>query len=193
MALETLEYDHTIHSTPNAGDESLLVKFFLDKLEDTNESKKKGRPIFKEVEWIDIRIPGSRGNVVVRPLREKDKQRFPQHYAAFRNRIDKGKEEIVGTPLEIWPVIASSQAAELRFFNIRTVENLAAASDELGQKFMGFQNIKTKAKAFLEAAKGTAPILKLQARMDKMDIRIDNLRAKNNYLRKKLKKAKNQE
>jgi hypothetical protein len=168
MALQSLGYDHTVHARTHAGDENLLVKFYMDLVEDTSASKKQGRPIFKEVEWIDIRIPGSR-DTRVRPARDKDKQRFPQHYAAFKARTAEDGEEVVGTPLEIWPVISASQAAEMRFFNIRTVENLAGAPDSLGEKFMGFSAIKTKAAAFLEAAKGAAPILALQERVEQLE------------------------
>lgn len=168
MALQAIDYDHTVHQRANAGDDSLLVKFYMDLMEDSVESKKQGRPIFKEVEWIDIRTPGSR-DTRIRPARERDKTRFPMHYAAFKNRIAGEGEELVGTPLEVWPAIPASQAAELRFFNIRTVENLAGASDSLGDKFMGFQAIKAKAKAFLEAAKGTAPIIALQERVEQLE------------------------
>lgn len=169
MALATLDYDHTVHQRQNAGDENLLVKFYMDPMEDPAASKKEGRPIFKEVEWIDIRIPGSRDNIVIRPVREGDKQRFAAHYAAFRNRVEKGGEEMIGTPLEVWPVVSSSQAKELHFFNIRTVEGLAGAPDSLGQKFMGFQSLKDRARAFLKAAEGTAPILALQERVEQLE------------------------
>ncbi len=60
--------------TPNAADDALLVKFYIDSVEDRQASKKEGRPVFKDMEMIDIRVPGSRNNVV-RVAREADKQR----------------------------------------------------------------------------------------------------------------------
>ena len=198
MALDTLEYDYTIHQRQNAGDENLLVKFYKAPMEDSAASLKAGRPIFKQVDWIDIRVPGSR-DTRVRPARARDKERFSQHYAAFKARTEHDDEEVVGTPLELWPVVGASQAAELRFFNIRTVENLAGAADSVGQKFMGLQDLKAKAKAFLEAAKGTAPIIELQKRMDTLEKQnaelqeeVTDYRAKEKARRKrrKLRKAK---
>jgi hypothetical protein len=44
---------------------------------------------------------------------------------------------------------------EYKYFGILTVEQLAAAGDNVGQKFMGFQQDKSRAQAFLDAANGT--------------------------------------
>ena len=44
----------------SAEDRKLLVKFFIKPREDRHASLKEGRPVFKDVEYIDIKIPGSR-------------------------------------------------------------------------------------------------------------------------------------
>ena len=159
--MDTLNYDYKVHQTPNAGDDQLAVKFFTDILRDETASVEAGRPIFKDVEWIHISIPGSKDNVVVRPVRYKgqrnDVDRFPRHYAMFKNRIE-GDDQTIGTRLEQWPLLTRSQVEELKFFNIKTVEQLASAADGVAQKFMNFHSIKQKAKDFLEAAAGNAPL-----------------------------------
>ena len=172
--LGTLEYDHTVHITPNAGDDALLVKFFMDAALDSVASKDAGRPIFKDVEWIDIRIPGNRDNVVIRQARDKDKQRFPRHYAAFQQRT-AGQEKIVGTLLSAWPYPAMTPARvkELDFHNIRTVEQLAGTNDSSGKNLPGFHAMKQAAKAYLALAKEQAPITKMQSQIDSMQALIN--------------------
>lgn len=167
MALEQLEYDHTVHTVPKAGDETLLVRFFIDAWHDPVASKKENRPIYRDVEWIDIRIPGNRDNVVTRPARPGDRQRFPQHYAAFKQRIGTEQQE-VGTPLSAWPWHGMTRARveELKYFNVRTVEQLAALADSSGQQIMGFHAMKQAAGAYLEAQKSSAPIARLQVQLE---------------------------
>jgi hypothetical protein len=174
-AIGTLEYDYTVHSRTGADDEKLLVKFFIDATQDPAASKKEGRPIYKEVEWIDIRVPGDKDNIVVRPARQKDRERFPRHYAAFKQRQEDGKQELVGTPLSLWPGVTPSQLKEFEFFNIRTVEQLSNAPDNLGQKFMGFNKLKQAAAAYIEATKSAAPVVNLQEQLDVLTKKFDEL------------------
>lgn len=164
---ESLDYDYNIHTTPNAGDETLLVRFFIDAVEDGAASKREGRPIYKDVEWIDIRVPGSR-DAVIRPCRREDYTRFPRHYDAFRARIGKDDEPVVGTPLSTWPWhgMTRSRVEELKHFNVRTVEQLAGMSDGQGMRLLGFQQMKQAAAAYLETVKTTAPIARLQAQLE---------------------------
>ena len=181
--METLDYDYTVHSSAAAAaeaDASLLVKFYIDTVHDQQASEKEGRPIYKDVEFIDIRIPGNKDNVVIRPAREVDKQRFSRHYAAFKARTERGQKnanELVGTPLALWPVLKPSQVKEFEFFNILTVEQLASASDSVGQKFMGFQDIRRKAQGFAAAANAAQPVNKLQKALEDANARIAALEA----------------
>ena len=170
--MQTLEYDYTDHIRPNAGDDSLLVKFYMDAAQDMVASKAAGRPVFKDIEWIDIRIPGNRDNIVIRPVRPEDTQRFPRHYQAFKNRIATGgKESEIGTPLSAWPYagLTPARVKELDFFNIRTVEQLAGTSDGTGAKMPGFQAMKQAAVAYLEIAKQQEPVRELQKQLDDMN------------------------
>lgn len=164
--METLDYDYTVHTTPNAGDDTLYVKFFIDAVQDTTASQEAGRPIFKDVEWIDIRAPGSRDHMS-RPVRPGDAERFPKHYAAFKARVGNEQKEI-GTPLSTWAHagMTRSLVEELKFFNIRTVEQLASVNDSAGGQLMGFHTLKTAAKAYMETAKVNAPLISLQLKLE---------------------------
>lgn len=164
MELQTLDYDYTVHQRENAGDENLAVKFFIRAEEDTTESLKQGRKIFKDTECIDIRIPGGK-DITTRPIRQSDLLRFPKHYAAFKARVSA---PVVGTPLEMWPhpQLTAARIAELNALNMRTVEQIVAAPDSITSTFMGFQTLKTAAATFIEASKSAAPLAAMQAQLD---------------------------
>lgn len=155
-------------------DEALLVKFLIKPRLDEDESNKQGRPIYRDVEYVDIRVPGSPDNVC-RPATARDKERFPRHYAAFKNRVSD-VEYVEGTLLAEWPMVNRSQVEELAFFGIKTVEQLAACSDANGQALMGFNGLKQKANEWLAAAKEGAALLEMRAELKRRDAEIAELR-----------------
>lgn len=158
------------------GDEHLAVKFFIEPLKNEARSAQEGRPIFEDVEWISIMAPGSR-NEVRRPSRPGDVERFPQHYARFKAREEQ--EVLDGTPLTEWTGITRSQAEELKFWNIRTVEQLAACSDQNTQNFKGLVTLKQSAQQYLDAASGNDEKYEELIAMNKaLMARIEELEAK---------------
>jgi hypothetical protein len=169
-------------------DESLLVKFFLKPRPDRIATEKEGRPIYKDVEYIDIKIPGDRAGGVCRPARPRDIARFQKHYDAFKSRT----EEVVieGTPLVEWSLIGRSQAEELSFFNVKTVEQLAAMSDSNAAQFMGMNNLKAKANDWLDIAKENKASDELAIELKKRDDEISELKAAVKALQKKAPRKK---
>ncbi len=152
------------------GDQHLLVKFELKPKQDMAKSAEEGRPIFEEVEYVHIMVPGQKDNVYFQPATDYDRQRFPEHYAAFKNRVEGNDGELLnGTPLASWPAVSRAQVEELKYFNVRTVEQLAHMPDSNAQNFMGVQALRAKAKLFLEAAESNAATEKLQSELEKRD------------------------
>lgn len=142
-------------SNPQA-ESHLFVQFYTDALELKAESEKQGRPIFKDMPFVRIIVPGDTNNIIERVADENDKQRFPNAWAKYQNSEAKANE---GTPLEQWPQITRSLLKECKYFEIHTVEALSNISDAHVAKLgMGFGDLRTKAKAWLEAAAGTAQI-----------------------------------
>ena len=142
-------------SNPQA-ESHLFVQFYSDALEIKAESEKQGRPIFKDMPFVRIIVPGDTNNIIERVADENDKQRFPNAWAKYQNSEAKANE---GTPLEQWPQITRSLLKECKYFEIHTVEALSNISDSHVAKLgMGFGELRTKAKAWLEAAAGTAQI-----------------------------------
>lgn len=165
------------------GDQRLYVRFFQHPRRNEVKSQEAGRPIFEDAEYIEIRIPGDKDNIVVRPVRPLDRSRFRERYLKFRQGIE---DVVEGMPLEMWPVVTRAQAEELKFFNIRTVEQLAEVSDGLAQKFIGIHELKRKAKTYVEAAAGNAPLEKMEVALKERDNDLDVLRRANEELAKRL-------
>jgi len=163
------ETDHFESSKQSEEDKKLLVKFFLKPRPDRKATLEQGRPVFRDVVHVDIKIPGSRNTGICRPATPKDKLRFADHYNAFTERTEAPGE---GTPLTEWPLITRSRCEEYAFIHIKTVEQLAGVSDTHIGKFMGGLAMKQKAIDWLEVAEDEAPMLKLKAEIAERDERI---------------------
>ena len=150
-------------------DANLLVKFFIKQREDKDATQREGRPMFKDTEYVEIRVPGKRDAQACRPASERDKARFPRHYEMFKQRIEMPEE---GTALSEWPQISRSQVETLSFLQIKTVEQLVAASDTNLSQIHGGIGLKQRAEAFLEYADQTKLIAEkeaLQAKLAEQD------------------------
>ena len=169
--METADFDVASfeHQAQTEEDKKLLVKFYVKPRPDSAETIKQGRPIFKDVEYIDIRIPGDRTGGVARPASHADKQRFGAHYQAFKQRTEVPLD---GTPLIEWPLITRSLAEELAFHHVKTVEHLSTMSDNNIGKFMGLNALKAKAIKWLEQAGEEAKVHELQEQLLERDERI---------------------
>ena len=164
---------HVFTTQRSEADKNLLVKFYMKPRQDKAASLEKGRPIFKDVEYIDIKIPGNRNAGAGRPATDDDKKRFPDHYRAFKDRVtDAGME---GTPLSEWPLVSRSMAEELSFFHVKTVEQLVTMSDAQAAKFMGLGGIRQKAKIWLEASKREKPLWDMDEKIKAQAAQIEEL------------------
>lgn len=158
--MDTLEYNHNDFNAQQAEqDRALLVRFSTAPLKNDEKSLEEGRPIFDDTEMIEIRVRGTKDNVVVRPVRVDDKQRFREAYRAYQEGT---KALSSGTPLAQWPVMSTSQVEEMRYLGFLTVEQIAEANDGVVANISGLQGLKNKAKAFIEFSKGAAPLEQLQ-------------------------------
>lgn len=144
-------------------DNKLYVEFYRAPFLHAGKSQQEGRAIYEERDCVRIHVPGDKLCVIDRPVDEIDRVRFADRY----NKWKAGQAEaVVGTPLAALPGMTPAKVEEYKYFKIVTVEQLANANDNVGQKFMGFTQDKQRAKAFLEVAAGNAPIEKLQGEID---------------------------
>lgn len=152
---------HVVHGDDNG----LIVEFSLEPVLDKQKTKEEGREIYRDVEFITIRIVGDTKTEVKRKVdydgsanKPSDLQRFPRQWQAFKNKNLVVNE---GTPINEWGAVGKALSMELKAMNIHTVEQLAAVSDG-NLKWMGARELREKAKAWLAATKDNAAILKAE-------------------------------
>jgi hypothetical protein len=154
---------------PTAPKSPAIPQFFAEPVKLEFRSRQEGRPIFEEREFVRIIIPGDRRSMAVEPVGDEHRARWPKEYEAFK----AGREAPVeGTPLKEWPVSAmtAARAEELAFFNIKTVEQLAALNDaQLANLGMGARELRERAKLWLSVARSdAAPLERLQAENERL-------------------------
>lgn len=89
------------------------------------------------------------------------KREAPELWDHFKPVYEKWKQsnEITtdGHPLEAWPVITKGQIKVCKSLGLRSVEDVATATDSVREKFgMGFLELRAQAKAFLAAKADSA-------------------------------------
>jgi hypothetical protein len=157
-----------------AADGKLFVEFYRKPVLQPGKSRDEGRAVYEEVDYIRIYVPGDKSSVIERPVNVMDAERFADRYKKWQ----AGQEEaVIGTPLSALPGMSPAKVEEYKFFKIVTVEQLAEANDNLGQKFMSYHADKNRAKNFIEVAKNNAPVEQMRTELEKRDAEIENLRS----------------
>lgn len=137
----------TGNSQPKKRYSGANIKFFYSYNENREKSLKEGRPIFDEIPSISIQWPGM--DETVRRIEPQDMAEYPELYARFK----AGSEPVVeGTPLAEWPMMSGSAMRELQYLGFKTVEQLAAANDEIKRKLGPLSKFCKLAKEWLDAA-----------------------------------------
>ena len=141
-------------------DSRLVAQFYSKPVKMNHESQVQGRPIFADVDYVRIFVPGDSTSIMDAPVREDHKARFPIQWAHYQNKHGGDAKEI-GTPLAQWPRITPAQAEELRAIKFYTVESVANASDANIQRIgmiagMSPYKFREHAQRFLQVAKGDA-------------------------------------
>jgi hypothetical protein len=162
------------------GDEHLAVRFFRKAARDDVASAEAGVMRFKELDMIQIMVPGDRDNVIVRPAGEGDIRRFSKQYEDWKRNATS--EQLNGIPLEMWGKLSLAQIEEYRYIGVRSVEQLSQLADVACMKLPGALEMKRKAAAFLEVQKDEAPMRKVQAELEQRDQVIAEMAARLNAL-----------
>ena len=154
-------------------DKKLFVIFYKDAIKNEFKSTEAGRPIFDEIDLVKILAPGSRDNFVG-DATEHYQNRFPAQWAKYK----AGRDQVMsGTPLNELPWLSIGQIAEMKAVNVHTVEQLCSIPDNMANKFMGYHAIKQRAQLYLDNARDNAPLLKMEAELQKRDDQIAELKA----------------
>tara|TARA_R110002073_G_scaffold288009_1_gene452738 strand:- start:44 stop:655 length:612 start_codon:yes stop_codon:yes gene_type:complete len=158
------------------------VEFELRPEEDRAQTISQGMPIFKDVEFAIITMPGG-GLVLDKVINEEllnewkhgDKRRKPPSPFALHayEAWKEGREAPVnGTDLKNWPGVTPAQLKTCQNATIRTVEDLAEANaDSIGKLGMGGVSMMEKAKAYLKSAN----INKTSEQITALTVKVDDL------------------
>lgn len=157
-------------NNPFVGDKRLFVRFENRPCKDDEKSEKEGRPIFKDVVYIEIHTPGDRDNILLRPMTKLDEKRFEERFEKWKKM--QADETMEGMPLSEWPAMPKSTLYEMRFFNIYTVEQLAELSDTHSKKFRELAVWRKRAIEYLDVAARGAAASKLSAEKDALEKRL---------------------
>ena len=169
------------------------VEFELRPEEDREETISQGMPVFKDVEFAMITMPGG-GLVVDKPINEAllhewkngDNRRKPPSPFAFRayEAWKEGREAPVnGTDLKNWPGVTPAQLKTCQNATVRTIEDLAAANADTIRKLgMGGVAMMEKAKAYLAAANQNKTSEEVSALMVKLEALSDTVKRKDEQI-----------
>lgn len=180
-----------------ANDDLIAPRFFTRPVENPIETRKQGRPIFEDREFVEVKFAGNRQSVLVAPAHEKFKQRklangdtewitHAQEYQPIYERFKAGlSEQGAGTPLSELPFLTEAKRSELKALNVKSAEALAALDGgPLKMLGMGGRELKNQAQAYLDNATGSADVTRLAAeneayktRMEDMQREIEELRS----------------
>jgi hypothetical protein len=141
----------------------MAVFFHAVQVKNNFKSDVEKRPIFEEKIFIKKLVPGDSTLVIDRPVRNTDIEDFPVEWARFEQ---KKEQKVAGTPIEAWAIISETQKAEFKAMHIYTIDQFANLADNAGDKIMGFNDLRTKARAFIAAAQDAAMFDKIRAETD---------------------------
>ena len=161
-----------IESDDKNADSRLAVRFESKPRKNDFASEREGRPIYEDIDYITIYVPGDSTLTVVAEVREDHKSRFPIQWAHYQNK-HKDDPRNIGTPISQWPLVSPAMAEELRAMKFFTVESVAQASDaqlsNLGMKAgMNPLTFRTRAQNYLKVAADESTVSAQDAEMKKL-------------------------
>lgn len=133
-----------------------------------DESVKAGRPIYEDTEMVKFFLAGKDETGWV-AVTDEHRKKYREQYANFK----EGASQVIGTRLDLWPLISPAQAEELKALKVYTVEQAAELPDSSDHAYgMGIRTLKQKAKDWLAATKDTGAITKLESKNDDLEKQI---------------------
>jgi predicted flap endonuclease-1-like 5' DNA nuclease len=149
----------------------LPAQFEIEATYDEAKSKEQGRPVYVDREIITISVGR---DTLRREVTADDKRRYAAQYPAWRKGEDQTTVE--GFPLAQWGALPGKAIAkEMAFFGIRTVEQLAAATDSTIQRIGPHIGLRQKARDWVADAEKQAPLVKLRSENEDLRHRLEAL------------------
>jgi hypothetical protein len=157
-------------------DNLMHVRFYSSPIENPAETRKHGRPVFEDQEFVEIRYAANKQTVHTAPAHEGfmwtreafgDRKRvtYAETYNEQYRKFKLGQDQSAsGTPLSELPFLTEAQRSELRALNVKSAETLAAL-DGPNLKLLGMKGreLKNAAQAYIDKAMGSADVTALAA------------------------------
>ena len=132
---------------PNVEPKS-IPRFHMRSVPDPEASEKAGHPMFKEVEFIEVRHPGAIHTIPCVRVKQNHIDMWPDHYKAFKEGVEV---PLQGFAIEEWAPMTRSMADTMKAIGVRTVEDLANMPETTVQQYgAAIQSWRLKAQNFLE-------------------------------------------
>lgn len=184
------------------------VVFETRPVEDREETLKQGHFVAKDVHFAIVTPAGTRDRIEREvtlwfdSLKEGVAQeRIPHEWlrayeAAYKDWCENRETPEFGIPLGNWPGISPAQVLMLQDIGLRTVEQVAEATEEaISRMGMGGRALKAKAQAFLDVSNDTGKVAaelealrhqvqELQTRADAREEELAKLQSENAALKK---------
>lgn len=173
------------------GDSVLNPVFKNHSIYNEAKSKAAGRPIYDDMEVVEIRFPGDRNRISVFPATAEsglvetedgrtEKMTYAERFSDQYKRFKKNDTQVrSGTPIEALPFLSQGKRSELKALNIYTAEQLASLEGE-PLKSLGpdGRSLKTQSQAYIETAAGTADVASLQDENERLKAQLAALSEK---------------
>lgn len=176
MKNETAGWTNESFMEDNRG--KMAVFFHAVQVKNNFKTELEKRPIFEERIFLKKLVPGDSTLVVDRPMREADMEDYPIEWARFEQ---KKEQKADGTPIDAWIAINDTQKAEFKALHIFTIDQFAKLPDSAGNKIMGFNDLRAKARAFIGAAQDSQMMDRIRAETDEklkaQEVEMSELRA----------------
>jgi hypothetical protein len=173
-----------------ATDNLVVPRFYIHTTENKAKSKLAGRPIFDDMEVVEVRFAGNRQTVSVFPahaicgqIQGEDgdyrpttyAERWPDQYKRFKA---KQQQVAAGTPVDELPFLTQAKRSELKALSIYTAEALAALDgQELKNLGQGGRELKNQAQAYLDRASGSADVTAMASKIEELTQLVAELRS----------------
>jgi len=187
-----------LNQRPTGTDDDLVPLFKHLAVPNEAKSRTAGRPIFDDIEVVEIRKPGARdfqpypatavSHWINDPFTGGQRQvtyaeRFARQYQQFKALAAQTKS---GTPLDLVKFLTEARRAELRALNIYTVEALAHIDgQELKNLGPGGREMKNQAIDYINESRALVPNIELKAENEALQARLLAIEADNEALKAK--------
>lgn len=161
------------------GEDNCIPHFFFRPIQNKKKTEEEGRPIFDEIPYIEIIIPGDKSARHITKVKDEHQRRFPVAWAEFV----RTNEETYGggMPVEDWPYLTRGQVMEMRALGLHTVESIANLSDAGLQKIgTGARELQERARQHLQPQTETET--ELRKRLSELEAQVRELEADNSRL-----------